>query len=90
MILIETAWVLETVYGFDRSMVADALAGLLDAEQLEFDSPIDVAAAVDDFRHGLAEFADCVIGRINLRAGCSHTVTFDRKAAKLTGFQLLK
>jgi predicted nucleic-acid-binding protein len=89
MILIETVWVLETVYGFDRSAVADALAGLLEAEQLEFDSPIDIAAAVEDFRHGRAEFADCLIGRINLLAGCSHTVTFDRKAAKLTGFKLL-
>ena len=89
MILIETVWVLETVYGFDRSMVADALAGLLEAEQLEFDAPIDVAAAVEDSRNGRAEFADCLIGRINLLAGCSHTVTFDRKAAKLTGFKLL-
>lgn len=89
MILIETVWVLETVYGFDRSAVADALAGVLEAEQLEFDSPVDIAAAVEDFRQGRAEFADCLIGRINLLAGCSHTVTFDRKAAKLTGFKLL-
>lgn len=89
MILIETVWVLETVYGFDRSAVADALAGLLEAEQLEFDSPVDIAAAVEDFRQGRAEFADCLIGRINLLAGCSHTVTFDRKAAKLTAFKLL-
>jgi predicted nucleic-acid-binding protein len=88
--LIETVWVLETVYGFDRGMVADALAGILEAEQLEFDSPIDIAAAVDDFRQGRAEFADCLIGRINLLAGCTHTVTFDRKAAKLAGFELLK
>jgi len=88
--LIETVWVLDTVYGYDRSMVADALAGILEAEQLEFDSPIDVAAAVEDFRHGRAEFADCLIGRINLLAGCTHTVTFDRKAAKLKGFELLK
>jgi predicted nucleic-acid-binding protein len=88
--LIETVWVLETVYGYDRSMVADALAGILEAEQLEFDSPIDVAAAVDDFRQGRTEFADCLIGRINLLAGCAHTVTFDRKAAKLKGFELLK
>ena len=87
--LIETVWVLQTVYGYDRSMVADALAGILEAEQLQFDSPIDVAAAVEDFRHGRAEFADCLIGRINLLAGCSHTVTFGRKAAKLAGFKLL-
>jgi predicted nucleic-acid-binding protein len=87
--LIETVWVLEAAYGYDRGMVAEALTAILEAEQLEFDSPVDVAAAVEDFRYGRAEFADCLIGRINLRAGCSHTVTFDRKAAKLTGFKLL-
>jgi predicted nucleic-acid-binding protein len=88
--LIETAWLLEAVYGYDRVMVAEAMTAILAAEQLEFDSPVDVAAAVEDFRHGRADFADCLIGRTNLRAGCSHTVTFDRKAAKLHGFELLK
>lgn len=87
--LIETVSVLEALYGYDRGMVAEALTGILEAEQLEFDSPVDVAAAVEDFRHGRSEFADCLTGRINLRAGCSHTVTFDRKAARLAGFKLL-
>jgi hypothetical protein len=27
---------------------------------------------------------------MNAAAGCDHTVTFDRKAAKLNGFELLK
>ena len=87
--LIETVWVLDTVYGYERGRVADALAAILEAQQLEFDSPIDVAAALEDFRQGRAEFADCLIGRLNLRAGCSCTVTFDRKAARLAGFKLL-
>lgn len=88
--LIETVWVLETVYGYDRTKVTGALTGLLEAEQLEFSSPVDIANAVDDFRNGRAEFADCLIGRLNLLAGCTHTVTFDRNAARLTGFELLK
>jgi predicted nucleic-acid-binding protein len=87
--LIETVWVLEAAYGYDRGMVAEALTAILEAEQLEFDSPVDAAAAVEDFRHGRADFADCLIGRTNLRAGCSHTVNFDRKAATLTGLKLL-
>jgi predicted nucleic-acid-binding protein len=89
LVLIETVWVLERHYGYDRAMVCDVLKGLLDAAQLEFSSPIDIAAAVEDFRHSRTEFADCLIGRANVLAGCSHTVTFDRKAAKLAGFKLL-
>jgi predicted nucleic-acid-binding protein len=89
IVLIETAWVLETVYGFDRTSVADTLDHLLEVEQFDFDSPDDVAAAVDDFRRRGVEFADCLLGSTNLFAGCEHTITFDRKAAKLPGFKLL-
>jgi len=89
IVLIETVWVLETVYGFDRTSVADTLDRLLEVEQFDFDSPEDVAAAVDDFRHRGVEFADSLLGRMNLFAGCEQTITFDRNAAKLPGFKLL-
>jgi len=89
IVLIETVWVLETAYGYDRSKVADALSVLLEVEQFDFDSPADVAEAVDEFRRGPVEFADCLLGRMNVFTGCEYTVTFDRKAAKLKGFKLL-
>jgi len=89
IVLVETVWVLETAYGYDRAKVADALVVLLEVEQFDFDSPKEVAAAVQDFRRGGADFADCLLGRMNLFTGCEHTVTFDRKAAKLPGFKLL-
>ena len=89
IVLVETVWVLQTAYGFDRTSVADVLAHLLEVEQFDFDSPDDVAAAVDDFRHRGVEFADSLLGRMNIFAGCEHTITFDRNAAKLPGFKLL-
>jgi predicted nucleic-acid-binding protein len=46
-------------------------------------------AAVKDYRAGPADFADCLVARANLSAGCAHTITFDRRAAKLPGFKLL-
>ena len=89
MALIETVWVLESVYGYDREGVADALTMFLDVEQLEFDSAADVSAAIEDYRRERADFEDCMIGRMNLFAGCEYTGTFDRKAARLTGFKLV-
>ena len=89
IVLIEMVWVLESAYGFDRNSVADVLDRLLEVEQFDFDSPDEVAAAVDDFRYRGVEFADCLLGRTNIFAGCEHTITFDRKAAKLPGFKLL-
>ena len=36
-----------------------------------------------------AGFNDCLIGQINAEAGCRQTLTFDRRAAKISGFDLL-
>lgn len=89
IVLVETVWVLETAYGFRRAQLADAMTYVLEVEQFEFDSPVDVSAALEEFRRGSVEFADCLLARTNASAGCEHTVTFDRKAAKLAGFRLL-
>lgn len=68
MVLVETVWVLETAYGFDRAMVADTLTMLFEVEQFDFESPEDVATAIEEFRQNRAEFADCLLGRMNLFA----------------------
>jgi predicted nucleic-acid-binding protein len=90
IVLVETVWVLETAYGYRRAQLADAMTSVLEVEQFEFDSPADVAAALEEFRRSAVEFADCLLARTNASAGCEHTVTFDRRAAKLAGFHLLK
>ncbi len=36
-----------------------------------------------------AEFEDALIGALNQWAGCSTSLTFDRKAARLPYFQLV-
>jgi len=89
IVLVETVWVLETAYGFRRAQLADAIALVLEVEQFQFDSPTDVAAALEQFRQGPVEFADCLLARTNIASGCDHTATFDRKAAKVAGFKLL-
>ena len=63
---------------------------ILETAQLDVESSNDVAAAVKDYRSGTADFADCLLVRVNSAVGCSHTVTFDRRAAKLKGFELPK
>jgi predicted nucleic-acid-binding protein len=39
-------------------------------------------------RAGLASFDDALIGALGEWAGCSETLTFDRKAPRLKGFAL--
>ena len=90
IVLVELVWTLAKAYGFTRDRIAAAIEQLLETTQLDVESPNDVTAAIKDYRNGTADFADCLLVRVNSAAGCSHTVTFDRKAAKLKGFELLK
>jgi predicted nucleic-acid-binding protein len=48
-----------------------------------------VANAVQRFRWGKAEFADCLIAASAQTAGCSRTLTFDRIAARDAGMELI-
>jgi len=89
IVLVELAWTLARAYGFRRSRIADAMEQILETTQLDVDSSSDVSAAVKDYRAGSADFADCLIARTNISSGCEHTITFDRKAARLPGFKLL-
>ena len=90
IVLVELAWTLARAYNFTREQIADAIAQILETYQLDVEASNDVMAALHDFRRGPAEFADCLIARTNLSSGCSCTLTFDRRAAKLAGFELLK
>ena len=90
VVIVEAAWALRRVYLYDRSQIAAALESLLNVAELEVESAAEVRAAVADFATSAAGLVDCLVARTNLTAGCDYTVTFDRKAAKLTGFELLK
>jgi predicted nucleic-acid-binding protein len=90
IVLVELVWTLARAYGYPRERIAAAIEQILETAQLDVEYSGDVAAAVKDYRRGAADFADCLLVRVNAATGCTHTVTFDRKAAKLTGFELLK
>ena len=88
-VIIEVAWALRRIYDYDRAQITAALRGLLDVSEFEVESADEIHCAVKDFENSAVGFVDCLLARTNLAAGCDHTITFDRKAAKLTGFKLL-
>jgi len=90
VVLAEVVWILGRGYKYSRDEIADAIERIMETAQLQVESSTDVASALADYRRGPAGFTDCLIGHLNRTADCTHTVTFDRKAAKLSGFQLLK
>jgi predicted nucleic-acid-binding protein len=82
----ELVWVLERAYGLPDVEIAAAIERLLQADTLVIEAEQDVFAAMIALKEGHGSFADALIAAIGIRAGCSHTVTFDRKAVRLPGF----
>ena len=89
IVLCEVAWVLSRAYNFTRKEVGEALEMILCARQFEIEAKDLVINGLREYRKGKADFADCLIGLKNQAAGCTATVTFDRKAASLGSFQVL-
>jgi predicted nucleic-acid-binding protein len=87
--MVETVWVLERAYGLAVSDIAVAIERMLQASVLIVDSEQEVFTAMLALKESRASFADALIGALDAKAGCSVTVTFDRRAARLTGFQML-
>ncbi len=90
IVLCELAWVLDALYGYSRQEIVSALDALADVEQIEIEARDQVLRAIDDFRRGPGQFADYLIGRRNVAAGCEHTVTFDKKLGTAAIFRVLR
>jgi predicted nucleic-acid-binding protein len=86
--MVETVWVLDRAYGFTPAQVASAIERTLQADTLVVENEQEIFAAMTALRDGRGEFADALIVGLGGKAGCSCTLTFDRKAARLPGFVL--
>jgi predicted nucleic-acid-binding protein len=87
--LAETAWVLRRSYGLTPGEIARSVSALLNSN----DFIVEGADNLESVRSGIAkpsQIADFLVVHLASRAGCSHTVTFDRRAAKaVPGMDLL-
>ncbi len=89
MSVIELVWVLGAAYGLDRAQLTEALEALPRTRELIVERAEVVWKAVRIYRGSTADFADCLIACAATPAGCEHTMTFDRGAAKHAGMRLM-
>ena len=82
----ETVWVLERSFGMTSQDIASAVERLLQADVLLIENEQQVFAAMIALKQGQGSFADALIAELGAKAGCSGTLTFDRKALRLPGF----
>lgn len=90
LVLAETAWVLDAVYGLDAKQIATAIEMLLIHHELALQDEDVVTAALDHFRKKpTLGFSDCLVLEIARKAGHLPLATFDRDLAKLEAVQKL-
>jgi predicted nucleic-acid-binding protein len=86
--MVETVWVLDRAYNFAALEIAAAVERMLQTDVLVVECEQEVFTAMIAFKGGQGSFADAIIAALGTRAGCSCTLTFDQKAARVSGFEL--
>ena len=85
----ETIWVLSRVYRISREQLSETVHSLLNLGNLTIDRADALQDALAEFdRHG-GDFNDHLIAAHDQVAGCAHTLTFDKKAARSKRFKLI-
>jgi predicted nucleic-acid-binding protein len=88
--ILEFVWGMESVRRLDRKTIAVMLGRLSMLDSIVIERVDIVDKALQRYRKGKAEFADCLIAASARAAGCSKTVTFDEIAARDAGMELLE
>ena len=84
LVLTETMWVLDAVYGRTPEQIATAVDMLLNHQQLTVQDADVVSAAIETFRkRPLLGFSDCLVLESARKVGNLPLGAFDRDLAKL-------
>jgi predicted nucleic acid-binding protein len=91
LVLVETVWVLTSVYGLGPREAATAVDMLLNHQSLAVQDPDVVAAALVHFRKKpRLGFSDCLVLEVARRSGHLPLGTLDHDLGKLDGAQQLE
>ena len=87
---LELEWVLRASFGYVKDDVLLVLSNLFSASELSFESERALEVALQLYREGSAEFADCLHIALATQAGEQPLWTFDKGAARVAGAQLIR
>jgi len=90
IVLVETVWVLSSVYECEAAALAASVRMLLEHESVVVQDPDVVDAALQHFvKRPALGFSDCLVLEVARKAGHLPLGTFDRDFAKLDDVQKL-
>lgn len=87
IVLAEFAWTLRSIFKVDRAAIHARLAAIIAAPEFTVLLPQATHRAIEQYGKGTADFADYLIGELNVECGCECTFTFDEAAMKSLTFR---
>ena len=90
LVLLETIWVLESAYQIPRADLIETLGELLLMPVLQFEQREAVQAMLATATNTNLDLPDALIAQSALHMGCDSVLTFDQKAARGPGFELMQ
>ena len=90
LVVLELIWVLESAYDKTRVEILDSIRDMRQIPVFQFEADDVVERLLNDGQKHKADLADILIANAAQAAGCEKGITFDKDAAKLPFFDLLK
>jgi predicted nucleic-acid-binding protein len=88
-VFLELEWVLRSVYRLGKADLVATLSALLSTAELVVESEAGLEWALHQYENTPADFSDCLHVALAEAAGHRPLWTFDRKAARVEGAQML-
>ena len=82
LVVLETIWVLESIYDIPRGEILNSLNELLLMTVLKFESPSTIQKFIHSARKNTIDLSDILIASAAGVSGCEFIFTFDKKASK--------
>ena len=88
IVLAETVWVLESVYGLDRAQITTVVTMLVEHDRVTLQDEDVIRSAHSAFeRNRLVGFTDCLVVEAARKAGRLPVGTFDKAMSRIDGGQ---
>ena len=90
LVVLETVWVLESVYKVTKQEILDSIDELLLMPILEFEAQSAIMSFVSSARESKMDLSDLLIANSARFSGCECVLTFDKRASNFGLFELLR
>ena len=89
LVVLETLWVLDSVYNIARSDIIDSINEILLMPILKFEAQVTIQRFIFLARENKIDLSDMLIACSAKLSGCKSVLIFDKKASRFENFELI-